>query len=156
MLNEKWAEQNSLLIESHESVVKEITEEYEEQLQEEQSNCERVQQEKIEADTGFKEATRQIEEDADMEIEGLKANYEQELAQERESCQRLKGENGVMKKKFHAFQKGMEDQKGEMEQLIVERDELQTIINGLERDIQGAKETSLHDLAIAVSLLVGG
>ena len=36
MLNERWDEQNSLLVESHERVIQELTGEYHEKLQEEQ------------------------------------------------------------------------------------------------------------------------
>ena len=47
MLNDRWDEQNSLLVESHERVIQELTEEYEEKLQDEQMNLHRVQQDKV-------------------------------------------------------------------------------------------------------------
>ena len=40
--------------------------------------------------------------------------YEAKLASERESALRLKGENGIMRKKFTALQKDIEDQKDEI------------------------------------------
>ena len=43
-----------------------------------------------------------MEEDADYEIEELKDKYEVKLMAEREQHLRLKGENGIMRKKFHA------------------------------------------------------
>ena len=36
LLNSKWDEQNSLLVQSHERVIQDLTEEYEQKLQEEQ------------------------------------------------------------------------------------------------------------------------
>lgn len=140
MLNERWDEQNSLLVESHERVIQELTEEYEAKLQEEQMNLERVQQEKEEQTREFEETKRQLEEDADREIEELKERYDAKLAQEREIGLRLKGENGIMKKKFNALQKDIDDQKEEIKQLFEQKKELYQTISSLEKDINGLKK----------------
>jgi len=140
LLNEKWDEQNGLLVDSHERVIAELTEEYEAKLQEEQIQIERLVQEKEEAHREFEETKQQLEEDADREIEELKERYEVKLNQEREIGLRLKGENGIMKKKFNALQKDIEDQKEEIKQLFEQKKELYQTISGLEKDIAGLKK----------------
>ncbi|KIY91646.1 WD repeat-containing protein 65 [Monoraphidium neglectum] len=102
-LNERWDEQNALLVESHERVIAELTEEYEAKLAEEALAKEALRQEKEGLEREFAEVKRQMEEDADCEIEDLKETYEQRLGAERETALRLKGENGIMRKKFQPW-----------------------------------------------------
>ncbi|GBG61790.1 hypothetical protein CBR_g23749 [Chara braunii] len=139
-LNQKWDEQNALLVETHEQVIQELTEEYESKLGEEHTALEKVEQDKEDAVREHEETTRQLEEDADQEIEELKERYEAKLAQEREVGLRLKGENGIMKKKFNALQKDIEDQKEEIKQLFEQKKELYQTIASLEKDISGLKK----------------
>ncbi len=61
----RWDEQNSLLVESHERVIAELTEDYEAKLAEEALKIEQLQQEKTELEREFEEIKRQLEEDAD-------------------------------------------------------------------------------------------
>ena len=65
VLNQKWDEQNATLVEAHEKVVQEITEELEAKLLEEQMNFNKQQQEKEDLIREFEEVKRQLEEDAD-------------------------------------------------------------------------------------------
>merc|ERR1719440_820485 len=95
----------------------ELTEDFEGRLQEEVSILERERSEKEGYIQEFDETRRQLEEDVDREIEELKERYEAKLASERESALRLKGENGIMRKKFTALQKDIEDQKDEINNL---------------------------------------
>ena len=140
MLSERWDEQVSVLVESHERVIQELTEEYEGKIQEEQMNSQQVHQEKEENLREFEETKRQLEEDTDREIEELKERYEVKLAAEREIGLRLKGENGIMKKKFHALQKDIDDQKEEIKQLFEQKKELYQTISSLEKDINSLKK----------------
>uniref|UniRef100_A0A061RT72 Wd repeat-containing protein 65-like n=2 Tax=Tetraselmis sp. GSL018 TaxID=582737 RepID=A0A061RT72_9CHLO len=140
LLHERWDEQNSLLVESHERVIQELTEEYEAKLQEEQMNLEMLGQEKEEQEREFEEIKRQLEEDADREIEELKERYESKLNGEREVGLRLKGENGIMKKRYNALQKDIDDQKEEIKQLFEQKKELYQTIASLEKDINGLKK----------------
>lgn len=140
MLSERWDEQVSVLVESHERVIQELTEEYESKIQDEQMNSQQVQQEKEENLREFEETKRQLEEDTDREIEELKERYEVKLAAEREIGLRLKGENGIMKKKFHALQKDIDDQKEEIKQLFEQKKELYQTISSLEKDINSLKK----------------
>ena len=65
LLNERWDEQNSLLVESHERVIAELTEDYESKLADEALKMEQLQTEKAELEREFEEIKRQLEEDAD-------------------------------------------------------------------------------------------
>ena len=88
----------------------------------------------------FEETRKQLEEDVDREIEDLKEKYETKLASEREAALRLKGENGIMRKKFTALQKDIEDQKEEIRQLFNNKKALHEHIASLEKDIAGLKK----------------
>ena len=74
------------------------------------------------------------------EIEELKERYEAKLASERESALRLKGENGIMRKKFTALQKEIEDSKDEINSLFQIKKSLHEHIASLEKDIAGLKK----------------
>ena len=58
------------------------------------------------------------------------ARYETKLSAERDIGLRLKGENGIMKKKFNALQKDIEDQRDEIKTLFEHKKELYQV--GLE------------------------
>ncbi len=53
------------MVESHERVIAELTEDYEAKLAEESLKIEQLQQEKTELEREFEEIKRQLEEDAD-------------------------------------------------------------------------------------------
>ena len=72
----RWDEQNALLTEAHETTVQELTEEYEGKLQKEHLNGERLVSEKRAMEDEFDEIKRQLEEDADREVDELKQRYE--------------------------------------------------------------------------------
>ena len=55
--------------------------------------------EKREQNKEFVEVRRQVEEDADRELLGMKNKYERKLKEEKESSIRLSGENGILRKK---------------------------------------------------------
>jgi cilia- and flagella-associated protein 57 len=65
MLNQKWDEQNATLVEAHERVVQEITEELEAKLLEEQMHGSQETQAREEKEREFDEVRKQLEEDAD-------------------------------------------------------------------------------------------
>ena len=88
----------------------------------------------------FDETRRQLEEDVDREIEELKEKYEAKLTTEREAALRLKGDNGIMRKKFTALQKDIEDQKDEISGLFHNKKALHEHIGSLEKDIASLKK----------------
>jgi hypothetical protein len=72
LLNERWEQQNGLLVDSQERVIQEVTEEYEGKLGEERLAVEKLQAEREAAHKEYDETRKQMEEDADREIEVLK------------------------------------------------------------------------------------
>ncbi|RHZ25586.1 hypothetical protein DYB31_010496, partial [Aphanomyces astaci] len=144
--NARWDEENQLLVESHTQFLAEMTSEYDRKVEGEQTKQTQLGGEKDEIVTEFEDNKTQIEEDADLEIEEVKAKYDAKFLDEREATLRLKGanidlcENGIMKKKFTALQKDIEDQKEEIRSLQEKGKELYENIKGLEKDIQGHKK----------------
>jgi len=138
--NLRWDDENQLLVESHQQYLGELTADYDRKVQEEQEGQGRLAQEKDQLMTEHEEMMKLIEEDADMEVEEVKEKNEAKLNAEREATLRLKGENGIMKKKFGALQKDIEDQKEEIRSLHEKEKELYESIKGLEKDIQGHKK----------------
>ncbi|ETV69937.1 hypothetical protein H257_14532 [Aphanomyces astaci] len=136
----RWDEENQLLVESHTQFLAEMTSEYDRKVEGEQTKQTQLGGEKDEIVTEFEDNKTQIEEDADLEIEEVKAKYDAKFLDEREATLRLKGENGIMKKKFTALQKDIEDQKEEIRSLQEKGKELYENIKGLEKDIQGHKK----------------
>ncbi|KAE9044942.1 Cilia- and flagella-associated protein 57 [Phytophthora rubi] len=138
--NTRFEEENHLLVESHTQFLAEMTTEYDQKVareQELQAVCARAKEELIATNESLKRA---LEEDAELEVEELKTKYELKLSDEREATLRLKGENGIMKKKFSALQKDIEDQRDEIRSLEEKGKELAENIRGLEKDIQGHKK----------------
>jgi len=138
--NTRFEEENHLLVESHTQFLAEMTTEYDQKVaheQELQAVCARAKEELIAKNESLKRA---LEEDAELEVEELKTKYELKLSDEREATLRLKGENGIMKKKFSALQKDIEDQREEIRSLEEKGKELAENIRGLEKDIQGHKK----------------
>mmetsp|Transcript_21132 Transcript_21132/g.47585 ORF Transcript_21132/g.47585 Transcript_21132/m.47585 type:complete len:661 (-) Transcript_21132:39-2021(-) len=88
----------------------------------------------------LEETRKQVEEDADQEIEELKDKYESKLGAERDQHLRLKGENGIMRKKFHAQLKEIEAAKDDNKKLVTRQKELYHQISMLEKEISGLKK----------------
>ena len=99
-----------------------------------------LQADKEETNREFEETKRQLEEDADREIEELKERYELRLVAERDISLRLKGENGIMKKKFSSLTKEIEDGRDEIKALFGQKTELYERISALEKDIAGLRK----------------
>ncbi|KAK9834356.1 hypothetical protein WJX84_006234, partial [Apatococcus fuscideae] len=144
LLNERWDEQHTVLVESHERVVQEITQEYEIRIHEEQLRMNTVEGEKEAANQESSEVLHQQEEDADQEIEEMRDKYEAKLTAERDMGLRLKGENGIMKKRFSALQKDIDEAREECKALFDQKKELYQTIAGLEKDILGHKKELLE------------
>lgn len=138
--NTRYEEENHLLVESHTKFLAEMTMEYDQRVSQEQElqgKCAKAKEGLVRTNETLK---KQLEEDAEIEIEDMKMKYELKLQEEREATLRLKGENGIMKKKFSALQKDIEDQKEEIRSLEEKGKELFENIKGLEKDIQGHKK----------------
>ncbi|KAK7242357.1 WD-repeat domain [Aureococcus anophagefferens] len=138
--NRSWDEDNLKLVDGHSAYVMELTSDYDAKIEEEHDLQRRGAAEKESMLAQFNKTKALIEEDADLEVEEVKSKYEAKLAAERQLTLRLKGENGLMKKKFSALTKDVEDQKEEIRSLHEKEKELIDNIKGLEKDIQGHKK----------------
>ena len=86
------------------------------------------------------EETRdQLADDIDKEIEQLKEKYDAKLATERDATLRLKGENGIMRKKFKALQKDIDDQTENIRTMYEKEEHLMLHIKNLEDRITSHK-----------------
>jgi hypothetical protein len=155
----QWEVQQEQLVATHEAYVGEVTDEFEDRLEQDRHQRQEMEAEAHEMNHQYKETTDQLEQDIDLEIEQLKANYDSKLNQEREATLRYKGENGIMKKKFSALQKDIEDQREEIKDLLEREKELYEQIKTLDKEILahkreikgrdetiGEKEKRIYDL----------
>jgi WD40 repeat protein len=138
--NLTWDDENQQLVESHQQFLAQLTADYDAKVTSENDAQISLGEKKEQLSTDFEEHKALIEEDADMEVVEVKEKNEAKLNAEREATLRLKGENGIMKKKFSALQKDIEDQKEEIRSLHEKEKELYEQIKGLEKDIQGHKK----------------
>ncbi|KAF1781800.1 WD40-repeat-containing domain [Phytophthora cactorum] len=112
---------------------------FEQRLNEDRQLRMQMEEEKDELGREYRETVAQVEADVDEEIEALKKKYEDKLQAEREATLRFKGENGIMKKKFSALQKDIEDQRDQIKLLLEKEKELIEAIKQLEKEIQALK-----------------
>ena len=102
----------------------------------------------------FDEAARQLEQDIDTEVQGMLKHYRAHLHSEKEATLGFKGQNGIMKKKFHALQKEIEEQGERREELGDKNGALREQIGALNREIDAhKKEIHQRDGTIGVKEL---
>lgn len=91
----------------------------------------------------------QIEDDADREILEIRTNYENLLYGERQANLKLKGEAGMMRNKYMASQKDVDDLKRQVHRVQGEYAQFHKSIQDLERQIPDLKkEISERDITI--------
>ncbi|POM68849.1 WD domain containing hypothetical protein [Phytophthora palmivora] len=134
-----WKSEQQRLVTTHDKYVADVTEDFEQRLNEDRQLRMQMEEEKDELGREYRETVAQVEADVDEEIETLKKKYEDKLQAEREATLRFKGENGIMKKKFSALQKDIEDQRDQIKLLLEKEKELIEAIKQLEKEIQALK-----------------
>uniref|UniRef100_H3GPP5 Uncharacterized protein n=1 Tax=Phytophthora ramorum TaxID=164328 RepID=H3GPP5_PHYRM len=134
-----WKSEQQRLVTTHDKYVADVTEDFEQRLNEDRQLRMQMEEEKEELGREYRETVSQVEADVDEEIEALKKKYEDKLQAEREATLRFKGENGIMKKKFSALQKDIEDQRDQIKLLLEKEKELIEAIKQLEKEIQALK-----------------
>lgn len=97
----------------------------------------------------WEETRRQMEEDIDTEIEHLKKRYEEKLAAEREATLKYKGENGIMKKKFTALHKDIEEQREEIKSMLDKEKDLRAKMQTLEEEIVSLR-AMIHERDVTI------
>ncbi|XP_066537794.1 cilia- and flagella-associated protein 57 [Hoplias malabaricus] len=129
--------------------LEEISQFYEAKLQEKVLILGQCQDESRQQVIEFEKAKKDMEVDADIELQEVRDKFKRKLQEEKEINLRLKGETGIMKKKFSSLQREIDDRNLEIERLKVEQKELQAVIKSLEKDILGLKrEVQERDEAI--------
>merc|ERR1712222_287448 len=95
--------------------------------------------------------TTQLAEDIDTEIEEMTKEYNKKLSAEKEATLRYKGENGIMRKRFKALSKEIENHKEEIKLKLEKEKQLFEHITSLGTEIQGLKQSiTEHDDVIAL------
>lgn len=90
-----------------------------------------------------------IEDDADREIVDIRAGYEAKIHEERETNLKLKGEAGVLRNKYFATRKDIDDLKRQVVQFQTEQTQFQKTVQELERDVLDLKkEITERDVTI--------
>ncbi|CAM9604218.1 unnamed protein product, partial [Phaeothamnion confervicola] len=136
---QRWAEQQQLLVSTHARYLDELTADLERRLADELAMRRRAEEEAAELARESAEARGQLEDDVDSELEALRGRYEAQLAAEREATLRFKGENGIMRKKFTVLGKDIEDQREEVKALHARERDLQAQIRLLEKEMAAHK-----------------
>lgn len=108
---------------------------HEKKLQLEETSDEMTNKERV-----HEHLMMQIEDDADREILSLRTNYENLLYEEKQSNLKLKGEAGVMRNKFMASQKDVDDLKRQMHRVQAEYAQFIKNIQELEKQITELKK----------------
>jgi cilia- and flagella-associated protein 57 len=134
-----WVHERERLIGTHDKYVGDVTDDFETRLNEDRQLRVQLEDERDELAREYTETVHQVEMDVDQEIENLKKRYEDKLQAEREATLRFKGENGIMKKKFSALQKDIEDQRDQIKSLLETEKDLIEEIKTLEKEIQSLK-----------------
>lgn len=83
---------------------------------------------------------RRVDVDADGEYDSRRQRYEERLAAERATTLKLKAENGLMRKKFEALKKDIQDHKDEIKQQQAGERKRYEEIESLKKDIEGLKK----------------
>merc|ERR1711934_636862 len=135
----------------HNAYVQEVMREYQTKLERDGNK-----REQMEANQDFQsrvnnEWTKQLSEDIDTEIEEMTKEYNKKLSSEKEATLRYKGENGIMRKRFKALSKEIENHKEEIKLKLEKEKQLFEHITSLGTEIQGLKQSiTEHDDVIAL------
>ncbi|XP_065124868.1 cilia- and flagella-associated protein 57 [Paramisgurnus dabryanus] len=124
--------------------LEEITKSHEAELQKKTMILTQCQEEFEQKVLEFEEYIKQVELDADIEIQDTLVKYKQELKGEKLANAKLKVEYDTTKKSLQILQKEIENKNLEIEKLKQEAQKLQAVIKALEKDITGLKTVIQH------------
>merc|ERR1712159_512602 len=94
----------------------------------------RILEEKEQAFKQHQETLRQLEQDADCEIEELKEMYEEKLAQEKDEKVRLRGQAGIHRKHHEDLKRQMNKKEDELKTWMEQNKKKQEKIDALMKD----------------------
>ncbi|XP_053985715.1 cilia- and flagella-associated protein 57 [Hylaeus volcanicus] len=113
---------------------------YEALLHTKKLQLEETQEEMTHQARVHEQITTQIEDDADQELLEIRRNYETLLHEEKESNVRLKGESGMMRNRYIASQKEVEELKRQVHRVQSEYSYYQKSMQELEKDKEDLKK----------------
>lgn len=120
------------LMAQHKAMYKEKSQEYSEQLEEEQVEINRLRKEKEDQERRYNEITRQLESDNDREIDSLREQNNREMQQIKDQSLQANGQLSLVQKKQTVLQ-------GDISKLTDEIKEHQLTINQHEKTIEELK-----------------
>jgi chromosome segregation ATPase len=150
---ESNARQNAEQRQRRERVYKEELQAAEENLKKtlaaERAERQRLEAEKSGVQADFEQTKDLMEEDADEEVDELKATYDAKLTAERLNMLRLKDENAILKRKYGALRDEIKQHKDTIRKREDKQKMLYEQIRSLEKDLEGhLKEIQERDSTI--------
>ncbi|XP_024401084.1 uncharacterized protein [Physcomitrium patens] len=134
--NARWIQHLETTSKTNEFAAQMLLEEYEAKIQETKVEVHHHEMSKGQITDDQEQARNMAEEDADHEIELQRERYEIRLKKADEVVRHFMGENGILKSKFIAFQKEVDESCSELQKLLGQKEELCAIANDCKSDIQ--------------------
>ena len=132
-----------------EAMLAEVVKKYEAEIHAKNLQLEELQEEMAQQARINDKSKELIEDDADREIIQIRTNYEAKLHEERQTILKLKGEAGVLRNKYFATKKEIDDVKRQVIHFQNDHTKLQKTIQDLEKDVLDLKkEISERDVTI--------
>jgi hypothetical protein len=139
-----WKAKRSTAQERHAAALSELTSAYERKLNEVRDRRAGLLKDVEGGRTDWAEMRAQMERDLDDEAMTTRKAYQDRLDAEREQALKYKGENGIMKKKFAALQRDIEENKEAVAAALERLEGLRRVIDGLEKEI-ALLRSQIHD-----------
>jgi len=118
---------------------KEEEEKFRQALDTERETCAKLRENEKLLRAKHEEIRQMMEDMTDGDIEEIKEKHERKLREAKEQLLHLKGENGIMKKKFHTLNKDIKSKEGAIADQFKEQSDKESRIKGLEKDIEALK-----------------
>ncbi|XP_043277268.1 cilia- and flagella-associated protein 57 [Venturia canescens] len=129
--------------------LEELKKNYEAQLHSKNLELEESHEEIAHQAIVHEELKKQIEDDADREIVALRTSYEAKLNEESRTILKLRGEAGVLRNKFFATRKDIEDLKRQLDTQHSQQTQTRKVTHDLEKDVMDLKkEITERDVTI--------
>merc|ERR1719146_601053 len=157
--HEEWQRQHKALLEAHQRKVAELQKKFEDQEADDRAHKTRIIEEKELNSRVHGETLRQLEHDADTEIEELKRQYKERLNAEHDDKVRLKGQAGIHRKHHEDLKRQMQKKDEELRMQQDEARKKQEMVDRLIREREanlkeirerdktiGDKEQRIYDL----------
>jgi len=136
----RWNEENLALVTSHQSYIKELCSDYEQQLSEEHKQQEEFLRQKEEQQTVGTVKQSHIDEDADIEVQEISEKFDSRLRQEDAVGKDLMAQHALIRKQLQLLVKDGDTQREEIKRLRDRESRLQDTLRSLDKDIQSHKK----------------